>query len=121
LAVRLRFGAGRAPPLVGPDLLGLPERRVAVVELLDEPGQPYRAGLGPDDAQLRMPLEDAPGEEIDEGLEEVRQEKLGVLEDARGLAGGAISRLADEHRDVPRQDDAAVLERLPERLPRRVV
>src|SRR5262245_6129638 len=68
-----------------------------------------------------MALEDAPGEEIDEGLEEVRQEELGVLEDARRLAGHSIARLADEHRDVPGQDDAALLERLPERLPGRIV
>src|SRR3989442_13055804 len=68
-----------------------------------------------------MALEDAPGEEVDEGLEEVRQEELGVLEDARRLAGDAIARLADEHRDVPGEDDAALLERLPERLPGRVV
>src|SRR5207245_10835240 len=60
-------------------------------------------------------------EEVDEGLEEVREEELGVLEDARGLAGDTIARLADEHRDVPREDDAALLEGLPERLPRRVV
>jgi hypothetical protein len=33
----------------------------------------------------------------------------------------AIARLADEHRDVPGEDDAALLERLPERLPGRVV
>src|SRR6266478_9482918 len=68
-----------------------------------------------------MALEDAPGEEVDEGLEEVRQEELGVLEDARRLAGDAIARLADEYCDVPGEDDAAVLERLPERLPGRIV
>src|SRR5215813_14789951 len=68
-----------------------------------------------------MALEDAPGEEIDEGLEEVREEELGVLEHARRLAGDAIARLANEHRDVPREDDAALLERLPEWLPGRVV
>ena len=34
-----------------------------------------------------MPLENAPHEEIDEGLEEVREEELGVLEDARGPEG----------------------------------
>src|SRR5438094_1380263 len=68
-----------------------------------------------------MPLEDAPGEEVDEGLEEVREEELGVLEDARGFAGDTIARLAGEHRDVPGENDAAGLEGLPERLPRRVV
>src|SRR3989449_5647707 len=111
----------RAAAFVGPELLGLPEPPVAPVELLDEPRQPSGAGLGHHHAQLRVPLENAPGEEVDEGLEEVREEELGVLEDARGLAGGAIARLADEHRDVPRENDAAPLERLPERLPRRVV
>src|SRR3977135_1690200 len=68
-----------------------------------------------------MALEDAPGEEVDEGLEEVREEELGVLEDARRLAGDASARLADERRDVPGEDDAALLERLPERLPGRVI
>ena len=68
-----------------------------------------------------MTLQDAPGEEVDEGLEEVREKELGVLEDARRLAGDAIARLADEHRDVPGEDDAALLERLPERLPGGVV
>src|SRR6185369_11742817 len=116
-----RFGHEGAAALVGPELLRLPEPPVAVVELLDEPGQPSGAGLGHDHAQLRMSLEDAPGEEVDEGLEEVREEELGVLEDARRLAGGTIARLADEHRDVPREDDAAVLEGVPERLPGRVV
>src|SRR5215472_4718397 len=52
----------RAAALVGPELLRLPEPPVAVVELLNEPGEPSRAGLGHLHAQLRMPLEDAPGE-----------------------------------------------------------
>src|SRR5206468_8063764 len=95
---RLRYEGAAA--LVGPELLRLPEPPVAVVELLDEPGEPSRAGLGHHHAQSRMAFEDAPREEVDEGLEEVRQE-LGVLEDARRLAGDAIARLADEHRDVP--------------------
>src|SRR5215469_7253679 len=107
--------------LVRPEFLGLPEPPVAVIELLDEPRQPAGAGLGHHHAQLRVSLENAPGEEVDEGLEEVREEELGVLENARRLAGDAIARLADEHRDVPREDDAALLERLPDRLPRRVV
>ena len=64
--------------------------------------------LGHHHAQLRVPLEDAPGEEVDEGLEEVREEELGVLEDARRLARGTIARLADEHRDVPGENDAAL-------------
>src|SRR5262252_4680189 len=106
---RLRDEGGAA--LVGPELLGLPEPPVAVVELLDEPRQPARAGLGHHHAQLRVALEDAPGE----GLEEIPEEELGVLEDARRLAGHAIARLADEDRDVPGQDDAALLQRLPER------
>ena len=71
--------------------------------------------------QLRMALEDAPGEQIDERFEEIAQEELGVLEHARRLAGGAVAGAADEHRDVPRQDDAARLERGPQRLPRRIV
>src|SRR6185369_13543181 len=104
-----RFGHEGAAALVGPELLCLPEPPVAVVELLDEPGQPSGAGLGHHHAQAGMALEDAPGKEVDEGLEEVREEELGVLEDARGLAGDAIVRLADEHRDVPRQNDAALL------------
>src|SRR5262245_11144751 len=98
-----------AAALVGPEFLGLPEPPVAVVELLDEPGEPAGAGLGHHHAQLRVPLENAPGEEIDEGLEEVREEELGVLKDARGLTGDTIARLADEHRDVPRENDAALL------------
>src|SRR5215469_10572351 len=107
--------------LVRPEFLGLPEPPVAVIELLDEPRQPAGAGLGHHHAQSRVSLEDAPGEEVDEGLEEVREKELGVLEDARRLADGAIARLADEHGDVPREDDAALLEELPERFPRRVV
>src|SRR6202008_1979546 len=94
-----------AAALVGPELLRLPEPPVAVVELLDEPGKPSRAGLGHHHAQSRVALEDAPGEEVDEGLEEVRQEELGVLEDARRLAGHAIARLADEDRDVAGRDE----------------
>src|SRR5438105_11144058 len=89
----------RRAALVGPELLGLPEPPVAVVELLDEPRQPSGAGLRHHDAQLRVPLENAPGEEIDERIEKIREEELGVLEDARGLAGDTIARLADEHRD----------------------
>ncbi len=53
--------------------------------------------------------------------QEVREEELGVLEDARRLAGDAIARLADEHGDVPGEDDAGLFERLPERFPGRVV
>src|SRR5262245_32685305 len=49
-----------AAALVGPELLRLPEPPVPVVELLDEPGQPSRAGLGHDHPQPRVPLEDAP-------------------------------------------------------------
>src|SRR5205809_2959424 len=116
-----RLRGERAAALVGPEFLGLPEPPVAPVELLDEPGEPSGAGLGHHHAQLRVSLEDAPGEEVDEGLEEGREEELGVLEDARGLADGTVARLADEHRDVPRENDAALLEDLPERLPRRVV
>src|SRR5215813_113713 len=107
--------------LVGPELLGLPESPVAVVELLNEPGQPAGAGLGHHHAQLRVPLENAPGEEVDERLEEVREEELGVLEDARGLAHGTIAGLPDEHRDMPREDHPALLEHVPERLPCQVV
>src|SRR6202795_4720535 len=50
----------RAAALVGPEVLGLPEPPVAVVELLDEPGEPPGAGLRHDYAELRVPLEDAP-------------------------------------------------------------
>src|SRR5206468_11886730 len=116
---RLRFEGAAA--LVGPELLRLPEAPVAVVELLNEPGEPSRAGLGHHHAQSRVALEDAPGEEVDEGLEEVRKKELGVLEDARRLARDTITRLTDEHRDVPGEDDPTLLERLPERLPRRVI
>src|SRR5262245_33216766 len=111
----------RAPAFVGPELLGLPEPPVAPVELLDEPRQPSGAGLGHPHAQLRVPLENAPGEEVDERLEEVREEELGVLEDARGLAHLTIAGLPDEHRDMPREDHPALLEHVPERLPCRVV
>src|SRR5262245_65185158 len=69
----------RAAPLVGPELLRLPESPVAIVELLDEPGQPPGARLGHHYAQPRVPLEDAPREEVDEGLEKVCEEELGVL------------------------------------------
>src|SRR5262245_246841 len=111
----------RAAALVGPELLRLPEAPVAIVELLDEPREPSRAGLGHHDAQSRVPLEDAPREEVDEGIEKVREKELGVLKDARGVANSAIARLADEHGDVPREDDAALFEQLPEGLPGRVV
>src|SRR5215510_801039 len=116
-----RLGDEVAAALVGPELLRLPEPPVAIVELLDQPGKPPRASLGHHHAQSRVTLEDAPDEEVDEGLEEVRQEELGVLEDARRLAGDAIARLADEHGDVPGEDDAALLEGPPERLPGRIV
>src|SRR5690349_25102624 len=64
---RLRDEGGAA--LVRPELLGLPESPVAPVELLNEPRQPSGAGLGHHHPQLRVPLENAPGEEVDEGLE----------------------------------------------------
>src|SRR5262245_26562935 len=110
-----------AAALVGPELLRLPEPPVAIVELLNEPREPSGARLRHHHPQLRMALEDAPGEEVDKGLEEVREEEFRVLEDARRLARDAIARLADEHRDVPGEDDAALLERLPEGLPGRVI
>src|SRR5215813_15457322 len=70
----------RVAALVRPELLRFPETQVTVVELLDEPGEPSSAGLGHHHAQSRMPFEDAPREQVDEGLEEVRQEALGVFE-----------------------------------------
>src|SRR5262245_1105702 len=115
-----RLGDEGAAALVGPELLRLPQPPVAVVELLNEPGQPPGARLGHHDAQSAGALAKAPPEEVDEALEEVPEEELRVLEDSRRLAGDAIARLPDEYRDVPGEDDAAVLERLPERLPGRV-
>src|SRR5262249_58501263 len=89
---RLRFEG--APALVGPEFLRFPEPPVTVIELLNEPREPSGAGLGHHHAQLRVTLEDAPGEEVNEGLEEVREEELGVLEAPRRLAPDALARLA---------------------------
>src|SRR6516162_3539869 len=86
---RLGFECDAA--LVGPELLGFPQPPMAVVKLLDEPGEPARAGLGHDHPELWVAFEDAPGEEIDKGLEEIAHEEFGVLEDAGRLAGGAVA------------------------------
>src|SRR6516162_11402068 len=94
---------------------------MAVVELLDEPGEPARASLGHDHPELWVAFEDAPGEQIDKGLEEIAHEEFGVFEDARGIAGGPLAQPAEEYRDVPREDDAGVFEQRPERLPSRIV
>src|SRR5215475_7850878 len=93
---------------------------MAVVELLDEPGQPAGAALGDDDLELRMALEDAPGEQVDKRFEEIRHEEFGVLEHACRLAGSARVAIA-EYRDVPRKDDPGFLKRRPQLLPSRVV
>src|SRR2546422_6821033 len=62
---RLRFEGAAA--LVGPELLRLPESPVAVVELLDEPGEPTPAGPGPLPTQSRGGRREAPGAEGAEG------------------------------------------------------
>src|SRR6266481_5015539 len=104
------FGFERDAALVGPELLGFPQPPMAVVELLDEPGQPARAGLRHDHAELRVAFEDAPSEQIDKGLEEIAHEEFGVLEDARGLALGAVAQSAEKYRDVPGEDDPGIFE-----------
>ena len=113
---RLGFELGAA--LVGPELLGLLQPPVAVVELLHQPGQPAGAGLGHHHLQLRVAFQDAPGEQVDKRFEEIAQEELGVLEHAGGLAGDAVARLADKHGDVPGEDDAGLLERAATAAPR---
>src|SRR4029453_16831124 len=55
-------GRHPGPPPALQKFLGPPQPPVAVVELLDEPGQPPGARLGHHHAQLRVPLENAPGE-----------------------------------------------------------
>src|SRR6266851_3105974 len=107
--------------LVGPEILGFPQAPMAVVELLDQPGQPAGAGLGHHHLELGVTFEDAPGEQIDKRFEEISQKELGVLEDARRLAGDAVARLPDKDRDVPGEDDAGLFERAPQLLPGRVV
>src|SRR6185312_1165183 len=107
--------------LVGPEILGFPQAPVAVVELLHEPGKPAGSGLRHDHLQLRMPFKDAPGEKIDKRLEEIAHKELRVLEDARRLAHDTAAGFADKDRDVPGEDDARVLQRLPERLPSLIV
>ena len=111
----------RGAALVGPEFLGFPQPPVAVVELLHQPGQPAGAGLGHHHLELRVAFEDAPGEQIDKRFEKIVEKPLGVLEHAGGLARGAAASDRQEHRDVPGQDDAALFERRPQRLPGRVV
>src|ERR1700674_936619 len=72
-----RLGFELDAALVGPEILGLPEAPMPVVEFLDEPGEPAGAGLGHHHLQFWVALEDAPGEQIDKGFEEVAQEELG--------------------------------------------
>src|SRR5215472_12466276 len=94
---------------------------MAVIEFLNEPGQPAGTSLGHDHAQTRVAFENAPGEEIDKRFEEIVEEALGVLEDAGGLAGGAAARHRQEYGDVPGQDNAALLQRAPQRFPARII
>jgi len=61
-----------------PIILRFPQPPVAVVHFLDQPGQPAHAGFGDDDLQLRMPLQYSPGKEIDEGIDELGDEALGM-------------------------------------------
>src|SRR5215472_7363798 len=94
----LGFQLGTA--LVGPELLGLPQPPVAVVELLHEPGQPAGAALGDDDFESRMAFEDAPGKQVDKRFEKIGHKEFGVLEHARRFAGGARVAIA-EYGNVP--------------------
>src|SRR5512134_3709779 len=73
-----------------------------------------------------MPLEDAPGEEIHERIEELPHEELGGGEDARRLAGfgrrdAELAAAATEHRHVEGKDQTGFLECPPERLPGGIV
>src|SRR5690606_11376145 len=61
----------RDAALVVPELLAFPQPPMAVVELLDHPRHPADAALGDDDPELRMALEDPPGEQVDERIEEL--------------------------------------------------
>src|SRR6266446_6465798 len=94
---------------------------MAIIELLDEPGEPARAGPRHAHPKLRVAFEDAPGEQIDKRLEEIAHKEFGVLEDARGLALGAIAHSAEEYGNVPGEDDPGIFEQRPQRLPGRVV
>src|SRR6266436_4387740 len=105
-----RLGLERAAALVGPELLGFPQPPMAIIELLDEPGEPARAGLRHDHPELRVAFEDAPGEQIDKRLEEIAHKEFGVLEDARGLALGAVAHSAEEYGNVPGEDDPGIFE-----------
>src|SRR5205823_9229211 len=115
------FGFERAAALVAPEFLRFPQPPVAVIELLHEPGQPAGAGLGHHHLQFWVPLEDAPGEQIDKRLEKIVEEAFGVRKHAGCLAGGTVAWLHTKHRDVPGQDDAGLFERGPQRLPSWVV
>ena len=68
-----------------------------------------------------MALQNAPGEQVDKRFEEIVEKALGVLEHAGGLASGATARHRQEYGDVPGQHDAALLQRLPQRFPARII
>src|SRR5437867_1126229 len=72
-----------------------------------------------------MPLQNAPGEEIDERLEELPHEQLRVREDTRRLAlfrrGHTLLAATEEHYDVEGQNEARLFERGPDRFPGRIV
>src|SRR5690606_28840871 len=91
----------------------------AIVELLDDPWYPAHAALGDDDLELRVPLEDAPGEQVDERVEELLDEHLGMEEGGAGAALVLVERIArlGEDGDVEREDDSRLLEQVEQRLP----
>jgi hypothetical protein len=64
-------------------------------------------------------LEDAPGEQVDERVEELLDEHLGVEEGRPGAALVLVERVAGlgEHGDVEGEDDARLLEQVEQRLP----
>src|SRR5690606_32495477 len=85
----------RDTALVVPELLAFPQTPVAVIQFLDHPGNPADAAFGNDDLQFRMPFEDAPGEQIDERIEELFDEHLGVEERGAGAAFVLVECLGD--------------------------
>src|SRR5947208_16292678 len=72
-----------------------------------------------------MPLQNAPGEEIDERVQELPYEQLRVRKDTRGLAllgsWGTVLTTTEKHDDMEGQDEARLFEGCPDMLPGRIV